>query len=53
MSGLFKTISKSLPEKNWRLFKKNHTTIKAVGGGWFIEKVSAKLPLSREGGWEK
>ena len=45
MSELFKTIPKSLPPKSLNYYKsKYQTTIEAVGGGCFLDKINSKLP---------
>ena len=45
MSELFKTTQKPLPPKTPDYFEiKYQTTIKAVGGGWFLDNMDDKLP---------
>ena len=49
ISELLKTIPKSLPPKSPNDYQgKYQTTIKAVVGGWFLEKANSKItPIKR------
>ena len=49
MNDLFKTIPKSLPPKSPNDYQgKYQTTIKAVVGGWFLDKANSKItPIKR------